>query len=248
MTGRHSPGDPAVQAELARLGQRIRRAREKQGWSLRTLADYAGVGLQTLVRIERGSSGSSLENVTRVLHALELTAPLEVPVADEAHPSHPSHLLHVDASGAAQALERAARAACQALDAWLASATPEQAGLCSDFQDLLRAHLAAMLAGEPAARHGPNLPRLVYSDSWLGGPPQAGVASCDGWVLRVRGTPLVLQGARTWLLAGPGVEPYPSRNAAERGFRAYIDAGLCPQGPVDAVPVFFEPARGRYRF
>lgn len=240
--------DTFLEAELVRRGRRIRQERERQGWSLRILAMQAEVGLQTLVRIEAGNLGVSVENFLRVERAVGLVAHSSEHSSDEGNSVLARQMLHLDSPKTEDAVERAAQAACEVLDEFLATAHPERDGISSNFQGLLREHLKAMLCGASAARQGISLKRVVYSDDWLGGPPASRVGTCAGWVLRIRGTPLVLQGARTILLDAEDLDPYTSREAAAQGFRAYIESERHPQGMVDAVPVFLDEQREHYSF
>lgn len=59
---------------LLALGQLVRIFRIRQGWTLESLAERAGVSKQTLVNIEKGSPGVSIGNVFNA--AVEVGVPL----------------------------------------------------------------------------------------------------------------------------------------------------------------------------
>lgn len=57
------------------LGEMIRQAREARGWSVRRLAEVAGINASTISRIETGGTISSVPDVLQaVAEALELPA------------------------------------------------------------------------------------------------------------------------------------------------------------------------------
>ena len=68
---------PDVVAEhVSRLGQRIRLARLRRGWSVAELADKAGMNRNTLTAIELGKPGTSLGACLTVLWVLGLDGTL----------------------------------------------------------------------------------------------------------------------------------------------------------------------------
>lgn len=68
---------PAQIVEQAtRLGQRIRLARIRRGWSVADLASKAGINRNTLTALEQGKTGTSLSVCFTVLWALGLDGAL----------------------------------------------------------------------------------------------------------------------------------------------------------------------------
>jgi transcriptional regulator with XRE-family HTH domain len=70
-----------VSERIAQLGQRIRIARIRRGWSVTDLADKAGINRNTLTALELGRPGTALGVCFSVLWALGLDKSLEA-VAD----------------------------------------------------------------------------------------------------------------------------------------------------------------------
>ncbi|MDR3054440.1 MAG: helix-turn-helix domain-containing protein [Zoogloeaceae bacterium] len=70
-----------VAASLARLGQRIRIARLRRGWSVVELAEKAGINRNTLTALEQGKPGTAVGVCCTVLWALGLDFSLNA-VAD----------------------------------------------------------------------------------------------------------------------------------------------------------------------
>lgn len=66
---------------VAQLGQRIRVARIRRGWSVADLADRAGINRNTLTALELGKPGTAVGVCFTVLWALGLDKSLET-VAD----------------------------------------------------------------------------------------------------------------------------------------------------------------------
>lgn len=54
------------------IGNRVRERRQELGINQQTLADLSGVGINTLVAIERGSGNPSIDTLEKVLNALGL--------------------------------------------------------------------------------------------------------------------------------------------------------------------------------
>ena len=65
----------AVEESLSVLGNNIRTARLKRRLPQATLAERAGIGLSTLVKIENGNCGVAIGAVASVLFALDLILP-----------------------------------------------------------------------------------------------------------------------------------------------------------------------------
>ncbi|MBQ2813905.1 MAG: helix-turn-helix domain-containing protein [Akkermansia sp.] len=59
------------------MGRDIRRRRESLGVTLQQLADLTGIGINTLSRLERGSSGVTLKTLLLVLQTLGLRLRIE---------------------------------------------------------------------------------------------------------------------------------------------------------------------------
>jgi len=70
-----------VTEQLLQLGQRIRVARIRRGWSVADLASKAGINRNTLTALELGKPGTAVGVCVTVLWALGLDSTLEV-VAD----------------------------------------------------------------------------------------------------------------------------------------------------------------------
>lgn len=64
------PTPPAVRRALAHLADDVATWRKLRGVTQAQLADRAGVSRDTLVRLEGGEGGVSVENLLRVLRAL----------------------------------------------------------------------------------------------------------------------------------------------------------------------------------
>ncbi len=91
-----------VMEQAASLGQRIRLARIRRGWSVADLASKAGVNRNTLTALEQGKVGTSLGVCLTVLWALGLDQSL-ASIAD------PDADLHGKALEAAKRPTRAGR-------------------------------------------------------------------------------------------------------------------------------------------
>ena len=72
---------PQAAAHIARVGQRIRLARIRRGWSVAVLASKAGINRNTLTALELGKQGTAIGVCFTVLWALGLDKSLEA-VAD----------------------------------------------------------------------------------------------------------------------------------------------------------------------
>jgi len=95
------PQQAAVQ--VAQLGQRIRVARIRRGWSVADLASKAGINRNTLTALELGKPGTAVSVCFTVLWALGLDKSLSA-VAD------PDSDLHGKALEAARRPKRAGKA------------------------------------------------------------------------------------------------------------------------------------------
>lgn len=63
---------PKLEKILGEVGEQIKLARLRRKLSSEQVAERAGIGRSTLVKIEKGHSGASLGHVLNVLHALGL--------------------------------------------------------------------------------------------------------------------------------------------------------------------------------
>lgn len=66
------PTPAAVRRELARVGENLAVWRKLQQLTAAQVADRAGVHRQTVLRLEKGDGGVSLENTLRIVRALGL--------------------------------------------------------------------------------------------------------------------------------------------------------------------------------
>jgi transcriptional regulator with XRE-family HTH domain len=94
---------PQVAERVAQLGQRIRVARLRRGWSVADLASKAGINRNTLTALELGKPGTAIGVCVTVLWALGLDRSLDT-VAD------PDGDLHGKALEAARRPTRAGKA------------------------------------------------------------------------------------------------------------------------------------------
>lgn len=85
-------------SRVAQLGQRIRIARIRRGWSVAELAAKAGINRNTLTALELGRPGAAIGVCVTVLWALGLDASLDA-------------VAHVDADPHGKALEASRRPA-----------------------------------------------------------------------------------------------------------------------------------------
>lgn len=91
-----------VSEQVVRLGQRIRIARIRRGWSVADLANKAGINRNTLTALELGKAGTAVGVCFTVLWALGLDRPLDS-IAD------PDTDLHGKSLEAAQRPSRAGK-------------------------------------------------------------------------------------------------------------------------------------------
>lgn len=74
---------PAVQRLLEGLGENIRLARLRRGFSMELVAERAGMSRTTLHAIERGAAGVTLGAYANVLHSLGLHESLAAVALDD---------------------------------------------------------------------------------------------------------------------------------------------------------------------
>jgi transcriptional regulator with XRE-family HTH domain len=75
---------PAVGRILAELGENVRLARRRRGFSMVLVAERAGMSRPTLRAIERGDDGVTLGALANVLHSLGLEKDLALVARDDA--------------------------------------------------------------------------------------------------------------------------------------------------------------------
>jgi transcriptional regulator with XRE-family HTH domain len=75
---------PSVQRLLAELGENLRLARLRRGFSMKLVAERAGMSPTTLRSIERGQGGVTLGAYANVLHTLGLQGDLALVARDDA--------------------------------------------------------------------------------------------------------------------------------------------------------------------
>lgn len=237
----HSVGEPEA---TYHPGSAVQAERERRGWTRETLAGRAGIGLQTLIRLENGSPGTSVGNLTAVLYALDLNLGIEQKLtAPEGLPLHP---LDLDSEEVASVLRAAVTAACTELDTLFPGAKPEVSGISSNFAGLLEEHLRAMLEGNPHANRTSVLPVLGYSEmtfrprrlSSLQLPRQA-----DGWLVHAKDHNLFLEPSNgyqgvdnAYRRLGSVTDLYASRDAAVHcALQAIKDLGH-PPAALEIIP------------
>ena len=74
---------PAVQRLLRELGENIRLARLRRGFSMEVVAERAGMSRTTLRAVERGEAGVTLGSYANVLHSLGLHEDLGLVARDD---------------------------------------------------------------------------------------------------------------------------------------------------------------------
>lgn len=74
---------PSVQRLLQKLGENIRLARLRRGFSMQLVAERAGMSRTTLRAIERGEAGVTLGAYVNVLHCLGLHEDLGLIACDD---------------------------------------------------------------------------------------------------------------------------------------------------------------------
>ncbi len=83
MARRSTIQHPAVQRLLEQLGENIRVARLRRGFSMQLVAERAGMSRTTLRSIERGEAGVTLGAYANVLHSLGLHEDLGLVARDD---------------------------------------------------------------------------------------------------------------------------------------------------------------------
>lgn len=74
---------PAVQRLLEELGENIKLARLRRGYSMELVAERAGMSRTTLRSVERGAAGVTIGSYANVLHVLGLHDDLAVVASDD---------------------------------------------------------------------------------------------------------------------------------------------------------------------
>jgi transcriptional regulator with XRE-family HTH domain len=83
MSRQSAPTHPAVQRLLRELGENIRLARLRRGFSMELVAERAGMSRPTLRAVERGEPAVTLGSYANVLHSLGLHADLAMLARDD---------------------------------------------------------------------------------------------------------------------------------------------------------------------
>jgi len=74
---------PAIQRLLRELGENLRLARLRRGFSMELVAERAGMSRPTLRAVEKGESGVTLGSYANVLHSLGLHEDLALIARDD---------------------------------------------------------------------------------------------------------------------------------------------------------------------
>jgi transcriptional regulator with XRE-family HTH domain len=72
MPRKSAPPHPAIQRLLGELGERLRLARLRRGFSMELVAERAGMSRPTLRAVESGEAGATLGSYANVLYSLGL--------------------------------------------------------------------------------------------------------------------------------------------------------------------------------
>jgi transcriptional regulator with XRE-family HTH domain len=83
MASKTTTPPPSVQRLLRELGENIRLARLRRGFSMRIVAERAGMSPTTLRSVERGEAGVTLGAYANVLHSLGLHQDLGLLARDD---------------------------------------------------------------------------------------------------------------------------------------------------------------------
>ena len=83
MARRTTTPHPAVQRLLRELGENIRLARLRRGFSTTLVADRAGMTRPTLQAVERGEAGVTIAAYANVLHSLGMHSDLRLIARDD---------------------------------------------------------------------------------------------------------------------------------------------------------------------
>ncbi|GBG14576.1 amino-acid acetyltransferase [Novimethylophilus kurashikiensis] len=225
----------------------IQATRKAQKKTMYQLAKEAGIGIQTLVRLEAGNLGIGQGIVDSVLGVLGLS--LEPADKRKLYPGSALHPLHVESNQVEQVVKDAVMAACAELDKLFPGAKPEVDGINSSFAGVLEANIKAMLCGHPVdvRRNRTPLPKLVWSDYDFGTPfnlPEG----AQGYMVIIDGMDLVLEPSNyyshdpfteAWRPARRCTDLFSSWMAAAEGIRLYIEqAGQVPGEPRIIAGVF----------
>lgn len=228
------------------IGQQVRNARRARDWNQRQLALQASVGMQTVVRIEAGQGGVSLDNLNAVLGALGLELATRLPYGSAA-PVTALHPMHVAAERVDEVVRRAVTAACEELDALFPGAKPEVNGISSNFAGLLEEHIKALLCGQHGAeqRHLTHLPKLIWQDRDFGQPftlPEG----AQGYLVELVGEDRYLEPANSYHNITTPFRPgryctdlFSSWSAAAEGARILLETAGNPEAPLRIIPGVF---------
>ena len=83
MAQKTKPQHPSIQRLLRDLGENIRLARLRRGFSMKLVAERAGMSRTTLRSIERGEAGVTLGAYANALHSLGLHEDLALIARDD---------------------------------------------------------------------------------------------------------------------------------------------------------------------
>jgi transcriptional regulator with XRE-family HTH domain len=163
-----------LSAYLLTLGARVRTQRERLGMSIEELAQKSGVGVQTLYRVESGHPGLAVQNLLKVLSALNVPAP-EILEDNARTDLTPVYATHDYSAPVSNALDEAARAASDLLDGLFARIAPGRQHVSVAFTSQLREHLRAMLTGchSGVVLNAEPLDKLIYSARDVGANAEA---------------------------------------------------------------------------
>ncbi len=67
------PRNPRPNSLSGKIGERIETLRKRQGWTSQELADRSGLGLNTIVRIERGEGSPTIRTLEAITETLRIT-------------------------------------------------------------------------------------------------------------------------------------------------------------------------------
>jgi transcriptional regulator with XRE-family HTH domain len=83
MAKRTPPTHPRVQRQIEALSQRLRAARMRRSMTQPVMAERVGVGIGTIVKLEKGDPSVSLATVLRVLTVLGLADDIDLIAAQD---------------------------------------------------------------------------------------------------------------------------------------------------------------------
>ncbi|MEO8160635.1 MAG: helix-turn-helix transcriptional regulator [Arenimonas sp.] len=84
MAKRIPPTPAGAQRKLRALGERLRAARLRRELTQVAVAERVGIHVQTLIKLETGTPGTSLATMFLVLQVLGLAADIDAIAADDA--------------------------------------------------------------------------------------------------------------------------------------------------------------------